>query len=163
MALSTEEIAQASELLTTHERRLKIRDKQIARYGDADAPPEMLMEAEDLRKKIVALKAVLEPELPPEITGLIKRRAEDDYFIFQQTLGAKQDVAVLREDVAAIKTAQSLATTWRMQTDDWKARIEAQIRGSEAKRASGAIYYRIGLSIAIALALLALARAWGLL
>lgn len=159
MALSQEELAQAAELLQTHERRLRVRDRQIARYGEADAPPEIMLEAEDLRREIAALKAVLTPELPPTISGLVKRRLEDDYFIFQQTLEAKQDVAILREDVAAIKTAQSLATTWRMVTDDWKERIESTVKTSEFKRAAGAHYYRIGLTIAIVLALVALALA----
>ena len=155
MALNEEEYNQAAELLVINERKLRIRDRQIERYGD-NAPPEIILDAEDIRRRILALKAILEPELPDEISGLIKRRLEDDYFIFQQTLGAKQDVALLREDVAAMKQSQSLAATWRMQTDDWKERIEARLDVSEEKRAATAPFYRRALVIALSMAVLAL-------
>lgn len=133
MALSTEDRQQASDLLIENERRLRIRDKQIQRYGDGVAP-EIVLEAEDIRRKIVALRAVLEPELPDEISGLVKRRLEDDYFVFQTTLGAKQDVAQMREDLAIVKQSQALAATWRMQADDRLSRIESRVDTSEAAR-----------------------------
>lgn len=158
MALNSEELDQARALLIENERRLRIRDRQIERYGD-NVAPDIVLDAEDIRKKIVALKAVLEPELSDEISGLVKRRLEDDYFIFQQTLGAKQDVALLREDVAAVKTAQGLAATWRMQTDEWKAGVDMQLQTSESKRSHGAAFYRAGLLIAITAGALALALA----
>lgn len=158
MALSAEDRDQATDLLLTNERRLRIREKQIARAGD-NAAPEAVLEAEDIRRKIVALKAVLEPELSEEISGLVKRRLDDDYFIFQQTLGAKQDVALLREDVVMIKQAQSLAATDRMQANDRLGRIEAQAIDSERKRAGGARFYRIGLLIALLIAVAALTLA----
>lgn len=144
MALTQEDIEQASDLLITNERRLRIRDKQIARAGD-NAAPEIVLEAEDIRRKILILKAVLEPEIPDEVSGLLKRRLEDDYFIFQQTLGAKQDVALLRDDVAMVKQAQSLAATGRMQTDDRIGRIEDLVTTSESARKSGAKWYRLTL------------------
>lgn len=156
MALNDEEITQARALLTENQRRLRIRERQIERYGD-NADPAIVLDAEDIRRKILALNAILEPELPDEISGLVKRRLEDDYFIFQQTLGAKQDVALLREDVAMVKHAQALGATWRMQTDDRLGRIEVQVGDSELKRAGGAIWYRAGLLIAILAGLMALA------
>lgn len=155
MALSEEDRQQAAALLTENERRLRIRDRQIERYGD-NAAPEIILDAQDIRRKIVALKAVLEPELPDEISGLVRRRADDDYFIYQQVLGAKQEVAMLREDVVAVKQSQSLASTWRMQTDDWKDRIEDKVSKSEAARATGAPMIRRALLIALTIAVLAL-------
>lgn len=133
MALNDEEKRQAEDLLSINERRLRVRDRQIERYGD-NAAPEIILDAEELRRKIMALKAVLEPELPDEISGLVKRRLEDDYFIFQQTLGAKQDVAVLRDDVAQLKTQSALASTARMMIDERLGRIEDRQAESEAKR-----------------------------
>lgn len=156
MALSQDEIIQATELLSINERRLRVRDRQIERLGD-NAPPEVVLEAEDLRVKISALKAVLTPELPDEISGLVKRRLEDDYFIFQTTLAAKQDVAVLREDVAKIKVEQGLASTWRMQTGDRLLGIEQQVTSSEQNRVNGSLFYRRGLMIALIIGALALA------
>lgn len=156
MALSEDEVAHAQALLTDNQRRLRIRERQIERAGDS-VDPSVLLDAEDIRKKIVALTAILEPELPDEISGLVKRRLEDDYFIFQQTLGAKQDVALLREDLAAVKQSQGLAATWRMQTDDRLGRIEGQVGDSEKKRAAGAWLYRAGLLIALLAGLLAFA------
>jgi tetrahydromethanopterin S-methyltransferase subunit G len=156
MSLSEDDKTQAAALLVENERRLRIRDRQIARYGD-NAAPEIILDAQDIRRKIVALKAVLEPELPDEISGLVKRRADDDYFIYQQVLGAKQEVAMLREDVAIVKQAQHLAATWRMQADERLERIEVRVDTSERKRASGALIYRIGLGIAICIGLIALA------
>ena len=141
MALSAEELEHARTLLQTNERVLRIREHQIAKHGD-ETPAHIILDAEDIRKKILALKAILEPELPDEISGLVKRRLEDDYFIFQQTLSAKQDVALLREDVIVIKQSQSLAAIWRMQTDDWKTSVNTQLSASERKRASGAMVYR---------------------
>lgn len=133
MALSEEEKRQAEDLLSINERRLRVRDRQIERYGD-NAAPEIILDAEELRRKIMALKAVLEPELPDEISGLVKRRLEDDYFIFQQTLGAKQDVALLRDDVTQLKTQSAMATTARMQIDERLGRIEERQAESERKR-----------------------------
>lgn len=156
MALSQEDLEQASDLLITNERRLRIRDKQIARYGD-NVAPEIVLEAEDLRRKILVLKAVLEPEIPDEVSGLLRRRLEDDYFIFQQTLGAKQDVALLRDDVLIVKQSQSLAAMDRMQTNDRLARIEEQVSISEQKRAAGSSFYRIALIVVAAIGVLALA------
>jgi hypothetical protein len=156
MALSEDERQQAQALLTENERRLRIRDRQIERYGD-NAAPEIILDAQDIRRKIVALKAVLEPELPDEISGLVKRRADDDYFIYQQVLGAKQEVAMMREDMTMVKQAQSLAATWRMQTDDRLGRIETQVVDSEAKRASSAPMLRrvlIGVAVGVLLALI---------
>jgi len=162
MALSQEEIDHASDLLITNERRLRIRDKQITRSGD-NVAPEIVLEAEDLRRRILVLKAVLEPEIPDEVSGLLKRRLEDDYFIFQQTLGAKQDVALLRDDVAVVKQAQSMAATDRMQANDRLERIEVQVSSSEKKRAGGALINRAALLI-IAIAVLVLVlRASGML
>lgn len=154
MALSEEDRLHATELLAISENTLRIRETQIEKFGD-DTAPYITLDAESLRRKIVALKAVLEPELPDEISGLVKRRLEDDYFIFQQTLGAKQDVALLREDVAIVKQSQSLAATWRMQADDRLERIETRVESSEHKRAAGAVLYRAGLLIAILAGLLA--------
>lgn len=163
MALTQEDIDHATDMLAQNERRLRVRDKQIVRHGD-NVAPEIVLEAEDLRRKIIVLKAVLEPEIPDELSGLVKRRLEDDYFIFQQTLGAKQDVAILRDDVVLIKQAQSLAATDRMQTNDRLERIEVQVGDSELKRAAGSTLYRVALIIvavaAIAAFLLAL-RALG--
>jgi len=155
MALSEEELEHAQALLTENERRLRIRDRQIERYGD-NVAPEIILDAQDIRRKIVALKAVLEPELPDEISGLVKRRAEDDYFIYQQVLGAKQEVAMLREDVIGVKQAQSLAATSRMQQDDRLGRIEVQVVDSEAKRAASAPRLRQVLMVVAGIALLAL-------
>lgn len=154
MALSEDDRKHASDMLAISENTLRIRETQIEKFGD-DTAPYIVLDAENLRRKIVALKAILEPELPDEISGLVKRRLEDDYFIFQQTLGAKQDVAILREDVAIVKQSQSLAATWRMQTDDRLGRIEGQVGESERKRAAGALLYRAGLLIAILAGLLA--------
>ena len=137
MALSPEEIEHAQSLLGINERRLRVRDKQIERYGD-NVAPEVVLDAEELRRKIVALKAILEPEIPDEISGLVKRRLEDDYFVFQQLLGAKQDVALLREDVAQVKMNNALAATWRMQADEKFDSLFAVAQGSEHARASGA-------------------------
>lgn len=137
MGLSPEEIEQAQALLVTYERRLRVRDKQIARYGDSVAP-EIVLDAEDLRRRIRAAKAVLTPDLPDELSGLVKRRLEDDYFIFQATLEAKEDVAILREDVATMKTQQSLAATWRMQADSKFDSLFVVAQSSEQARASGA-------------------------
>lgn len=156
MALSQEDIDQASDLLITSERRLRIRDKQITRYGD-NVAPEIVLEAEDLRRKIIVLKAVLEPEIPDELSGLVRRRLEDDYFIFQQTLGAKRDVALLREDVAIVKQSQSLAAIDRMQTNERLERIEAQVGASESKRAAGSRLYRSSLLVVATIGLIALA------
>ncbi len=155
MALSEEDKAQAEALLSTNERRLRVRERQIERYGD-NAAPEIILDAQDIRRKIVALKAVLEPELPDEISGLVRRRADDDYFIYQQVLGAKQEVAMMREDIATVKQAQSLAATWRMQTDDWKSGVDLQLQDSERKRAANAPFVRKALTITLALSLLAL-------
>jgi hypothetical protein len=157
MALSEEDRLQAESLLSINERKLRIRDKQIERYGASDVPDHIVLDAEDIRRKIVALRAVLEPELPDEISGLVKRRITDDYFIFQQTLGAKQDVAILREDVAFVKQLQNLAATWRMQTDGRLDRIEVQIEASEVARSKGAPFLRrvtIGIAAVSVLALL---------
>ena len=137
MALSPEEIEQAHILLVTYQRRLRVRDKQIARYGD-NVDPEIVLDAEDLRRLIRATKAVLTPDLPDELSGLVRRRLEDDYFIFQATLEAKEDVAILREDVAAMKTQQSLAATWRMQADEKFDNLFVVAQSSEQARASGA-------------------------
>ena len=155
MSLSEEDRQQAQALLTENERRLRIRDRQIERYGD-NAPPEIILDAQDVRRKIVALKAVLEPELPDEISGLVRRRADDDYFIYQQVLGAKQEVAMLREDVAIMKQSHSLAATWRMQTDDWKARVDTQLATSEQARAHNAPFLRRVLVLTLGIGLLAL-------
>lgn len=155
MALSQEELDQAHALLVENERRLRIRDRQIERYGD-NVAPEIVLDAEDIRKKILALKAILEPELPDEISGLVKRRLEDDYFIFQQTLGAKQDVALLREDVAAVKQAQSLAATDRMQTKEVIDSLAVQVVATEQARTYGAKWYRRALLVALGVAALAL-------
>ena len=132
MALSEEDRLQATELLSINERRLRIRDKQIARYGDAAAPDHLILDAEDIRKQILALKAILEPELPDEISGLVKRRLEDDYFIFQQTLGAKQDVAILREEVASVKDQLSRDQAWRL---DVKADVRNLKRDNDEGKA----------------------------
>ena len=155
MALSQEDIDQARALLTENERRLRIRDRQIERGGDT-VDPALVLDAQDIRRKIVALKAVLEPELPDEISGLVRRRADDDYFIYQQVLGAKQEVAMIREDVQAVKQAQSLAAEGRMQTDDRIGRIEVLVNVSEQARKHGAIWYRRALLIALGVAVLAL-------
>ena len=162
MALSQEDIEQASDMLITHERRLRIRDKQIARHGD-NVAPEIVREAEDWRRKSLVLKAVLEPEIPDELSGLVKRRLEDDYFIFQQTLGAKQDVALLREDVITIKKSQDDAAKERVKANDRLGRIEVQVEHSEVRRATGSTFYRAALltiaaaaSIACVLAIVAI-------
>ena len=155
MALSQEDVDHATDLLTASERRLRVRDKQIVRYGD-NVAPEIVLEAEDLRRKIIVLKAVLEPEIPDELSGLVKRRLEDDYFIFQQTLGAKQDVALLREDVTIVKQSQSLAAMDRMQTNDRLGRIEVQVGDSEQKRAQGSTFYRVAIIIVAVASILAL-------
>lgn len=157
MAISEEDRAQAEQLLSINERKLRVRDQQIERYGPNDVPDHIVLDAEDIRRKIVALKAVLEPELPDEISGLVKRRLDDDYFVFQQVLGAKQDVAILREDVSVVKGLQSLAATWRMATDGRLDHIEAQVTTSEQARASGAPFIRrvlIGVAIVASLGLL---------
>ena len=156
MALSSEDIDQARALLVENERRLRIRERQIERGGDTTAP-DIILDAQDIRRKIVALKAVLEPELPDEISGLVRRRADDDYFIYQQVLGAKQEVAMMREDMQAVKIAQGLAATWRMTTDERLGRIEVQVRASEQKRADGSWVYRVGLLVALVAGALALA------
>ena len=155
MALSQEDIDQARALLVENERRLRVRDRQIARGGDT-VDPALILDAQDIRKKIVALKAVLEPELPDEISGLVRRRADDDYFLFQQVLGANQNVALLREDVAAVKQSQALAAQGRMQTDDRIGRIEVLVNVSEQARKTGAVWYRGALLIALGVAVLAL-------
>lgn len=155
MALSEEDRNQAALLLTENERRLRIRDRQIERAGDG-ADPAIILDAQDIRRKIVALKAVLEPELPDEISGLVRRRADDDYFIYQQVLGAKQEVAMMREDLSAVKQSQSLAATWRMQTDDRLGRIEGTVGHSEEARRVGAKWYRRAITVALGMALLAL-------
>lgn len=126
MALSEEEIAHAHDLLEVNEQTLRIRELQIERQGD-DTPPYVVLDAEALRKKIRALKLVLEPELPDEISGLIKRRAEDDYFLFQTTLNALQDVAVMREEVTAVKQSQGAALEWRTQTTEKIDSIAEQV------------------------------------
>jgi hypothetical protein len=155
MALSEEDRVQAEELLDINERRLRVRDRQIERNGD-NTDPEVILDAEELRRKIVTLKAILEPEIPDEISGLLKRRLEDDYFLFQTTLGAKQDVAILRDDVATVKNQQSLAATWRMQTDGRLDTIDAKLGESETARKKGAPFLRRVLAGAVFVAVLAL-------
>lgn len=155
MALSPEDREQAEKLLEINERRLRVRDRQIEHYGD-NVAPEVVIDAEDIRRKIVALKAVLEPELPDEISGLVKRRAEDDYFLFQQVLGANLNVAKLREDVAVLKTNNGLAATWRMQADEKFDSLFSIAKQSEDARASGAPLIRGAMLGAFMIAALAL-------
>jgi hypothetical protein len=131
MALSDEEIAHAHNLLAINEQTLRIRELQIERQGD-DTPPYVVLDAETIRKKIRALKLVLEPELPDEISGLIKRRAEDDYFLFQTTLNALQDVAMMRDEVTAVKQSQAVALEWRTQTTEKIDSIAEQVVRIEA-------------------------------
>lgn len=155
MALSNQDRDQAQALLTENERRLRIRERQIERHGDNTAP-EIILDAEDIRRKIVALKAVLEPELPDEISGLVKRRAEDDYFLFTQVLGANQNVAILREEVASIKQVQALASEGRMRTEDKIDRLAVQVAESEQARKATAPWYRRALVVALTVSALAL-------
>jgi hypothetical protein len=133
MAITEDDRQQAERLLYEVERRLKVRDYQITKHGDS-ADPAWIIDAEDLRRKRAALHAVLTPELPDEISGLVKRRLEDDYFIFQQQLETNRRVATLEEDVRAVKETQYAASVWRLATGARIEAIEETTARSERKR-----------------------------
>lgn len=133
MAISEDERQQAEQLLYEVNRRLKIRNYQITKHGDS-ADPAWIIDAEDLRRKRAALEAVLTPELPDEISGLVKRRLEDDYFVFQQQIETNQRVAVVEGEIKAIKEQQYAASIERLATNTTVQRIEQRQDATERKR-----------------------------
>lgn len=138
MALTEEEIEQTRVLKDTYERRLGVRERQKARLGE-NAPPEIDLDIEDLRKKIKVATAILEPDPEDELSGLVKRRLEDDYFIFKAVVNAKEDVALLREDVIAIKEQQTAAQMWRLSVQDAIQSIPG-LAADVAKETTGRVF-----------------------
>jgi len=91
MALNDEDRVQAEKLLKAYRQRLRYREEQIARLGDT-ADPAIPIDRDDLEREIGLLEAVLKPDSSPAVAGLIKRRLEDDVFLFQQSVEQNQRI-----------------------------------------------------------------------
>lgn len=114
MALELEDRDQAETLRATYERRLRIRERQLARKGD-DAEPFIELDIEELRTNIAALNEMLSPQPADEVQRLLGKHLQDNQqFLFVQAVKTNQRVATLEEKVGIIGAAQHAAGDWRL-------------------------------------------------
>ena len=107
-------------LLFEYRRRLRFRQQQRVRLGDT-ADPAIEADIEDTRRQIAALEPLTEPSLAPEVREVIKRRADDDLFIYTVVTGWGERltklegiVGILRADVGSVQAAQQQGKTERI-------------------------------------------------
>lgn len=102
----------AEHLLYEYRRRLRVRERQKVRLGDA-ADPAVDMEIAELRTNIALLEPVVEPEPSEEVREAVRRHIADDYlFVFRQVVKVTQRMAlreqhdaVLADEIQQIKVA----------------------------------------------------------
>jgi hypothetical protein len=123
-----EERAHARELLTTYQRRLRIREKQLTRAGDS-VDPAIVLEIEELRVNITALEPLLQPEPSQEVKEVIRQHVDDVVFLFVQVAKfgerlthVEEQAQTASEQATAAAQAQAAAQLWRL---DVTAAIEA--------------------------------------
>lgn len=126
MALELEDRDQAESLRATYERRLRIRERQLARKGD-DAEPYIEMDIEQLRTNIAALNEMLAPPPSDEVARLADKHLQgNQQFLFVQAVKTNQRVATLEGQVARIDTAQHEAGKWRLDVGPIIAMLHAR-------------------------------------
>src|SRR6266508_2197217 len=130
MAISDEDRQEAERKLYEYGRRLRIREGQKIRLGDA-ADPSVDLELEDLRRNTAALRAILKPELAPEVTGLVKRRLDDDYFIFQQLIEHGERLTLVEQQTAKNAQAHHAAQLDRLEVKETLAKQDQRRIGGQ--------------------------------
>lgn len=115
-----EERAHARELLTTYQRRLRIREKQLTRAGDS-VDPAIVLDIEELRVNITALEPLVQPEPSQEVKEVIRQHVDDAVFLFVQLAKfgerlthVEEQAQTASEQATAAAQAQAAAQTWRL-------------------------------------------------
>lgn len=115
-----EERAHAHELLTTYQRRLRIREKQLTRAGDT-VDPAIVLDIEELRVNITALEPLVQVEPSQEVKEVILQRADNVVFLFVQLAkfgerltNVEQQAQNASEQATAAAQQQAAAQLWRL-------------------------------------------------
>lgn len=115
-----EERAHARELLTTYQRRLRVREKQLSRAGDS-VDPAIVLDIEELRVNITALEPLVQPEPSQEVKEVIRQHVDDAVFLFVQLAkfgerltNVEQQAQTASEQATAAAQAQASAQVWRL-------------------------------------------------
>ena len=129
MALNDEDRIQAEKLLKAYRQRLRYREEQIARMGDT-ADPSIPIDRDYLEREIGMLEAVLTPDTSPAVAGLIKRRLEDDVYLFQQSVEQNARITKVESRIDKVATEQYNASLWRLD-------VQAQLTKDDAAAVAG--------------------------
>jgi hypothetical protein len=113
VALAEEDRIQAEKLLKAYRQRLRYREEQIAQLGST-ADPSIPIDRDFLEREIGMLEAVLKPDTSPAVAGLIKRRLEDDVFLFQQSVEQNARITKAEIQLQAVVVEQHGARQWRL-------------------------------------------------
>lgn len=115
-----EERAHARELLTTYQRRLRVREKQLSRAGDS-VEPSIVLEIEELRVNITALEPLVQPEPSQEVKEVIRQHVDDAVFLFVQLAKfgerlthVEEQAQTASEQATAAAQQQQAAQLWRL-------------------------------------------------
>lgn len=116
----------AESLLYEYKRRLKIRERQKARLGDA-ADPSVDLEIAQLRTNIAMLEPVVEPEPAEEVKEAVRRHIADDYlFVFRQVV--KVGERLIRREEYDATTADEIQQI-KTEVQQIKAVVESEQAG----------------------------------
>ena len=152
--------------IETHRQNLRQLEERAATYA-GDVPLHIVNQIAQERANI----AILEPiatagpsaQVQQFVTQVSRSNGGDLAMLMSQfallnarmTKAEEQNQTIIDEQ-GLIRGEQSRASVWRMQTDDWKNRVETQVNQSERSRNTGAVWYRRAITIAISMAVLAL-------
>ncbi len=134
--LEGEDRIQAETLLETYRRRLRIRERQMAHYGES-ADPSIETDAKHARTQVQALERILAPPLDDAVVDLVKRRLEDDVLLFVQGEQLNARMTVAEEGLSTLNKVQSAASLWRIDKGAIIEDLQARILGIEGKRKWG--------------------------
>jgi hypothetical protein len=134
---SEEDKAHAAELLYEYRKRLRVRERQKARQGDA-ADPSVEIEIAELRLNIATLEALVEPEPAIEVQEAVRAHVADDYmFLFTQFVRFGSRLTHVEQRVETVSQQQGRADVWRLGIADDVLTLKNSQTKNDVERKAG--------------------------
>lgn len=128
-----EERAHARELLTTYQRRLRVREKQLSRAGDS-VDPAIVLDIEELRVNITALEPLVQPEPSQEVKEVIRQHVDDAVFLFVQLAKFGERLTHVEEQAQTASEQATAAAQQQQSAQLWRLGIAADVEALKTDR-----------------------------
>jgi hypothetical protein len=139
---------EAEEMLAIYQRRLRVRNRQIARLGDS-ADPSIEIERDELLLNIALLEPLTIPEPSAEAKDLVRRHLADDTTLLY-IQGAQLNTRMVK-----VEQQQHASQGWRLAIDDAIKDVRNALAHEKVSRKRGQ-FLRVSLEVAVLIAALIL-------